>query len=255
MKELKRLWKPLVFASGCALLLCTVSSANASSTSTSTSNTQNVVVTNTSANPVPVTGAVASAQSGSWTVGVNNTFADPVPIIAAGSVASAQSGTWTVGINGTPSFVVANTSANPLPIAGTVSAAQSGDWAVSLKGTPAVALSGSPTVQVSTTTDLILDGEIQGIPPQLFDSTGPMDVSAYKQIRIAVEASVTPFLVDIYTITSRGTKLLLEQVASGNSTQFTRVYDTPGRTIEIFVRNQSTSSQLDATIDIWGRSN
>src|SRR5262245_62116588 len=55
----------------------------------------NVTVVNTAANPVPVTGAIQSQQSGSWTV--------------------AQSGSWTVGQNGTWNVNV-NSVNNPIAV-------------------------------------------------------------------------------------------------------------------------------------------
>jgi hypothetical protein len=57
-----------------------------------------VVVTNTTANPVPVTGGVA----------VTNSAANPVPVAVTGTpvVNASQNGTWNVGIAGTPTVKI-----------------------------------------------------------------------------------------------------------------------------------------------------
>lgn len=54
--------------------------------------------------PVPVSGTVASTQSGLWNVGIAGT-----PTVAA-----AQSGSWSVGISGTPTVNLNNSVANPV---------------------------------------------------------------------------------------------------------------------------------------------
>ncbi len=49
---------------------------------------------------------------------VVNTAAEPVPVtgtIAGGTVQAQQGGTWNVGITGTPTFLVGNASSEPLP--------------------------------------------------------------------------------------------------------------------------------------------
>src|SRR5262249_22483081 len=88
-----------------------------------------VLVTNTPAQPVPVTGSIGvggtvqAQQSGTWNVSINGTP----------TVQSQQSGTWNVGINGTP----------------TVQAQQNGVWTVGITGTPTVQVASSATNPVN----------------------------------------------------------------------------------------------------------
>ena len=64
-------------------------------------------------------GVVAGGAAGpEKQVVVVNTAAEPVPVtgtIAGGTVQAQQNGTWTVGIDGTPTFLVGNAADAPLP--------------------------------------------------------------------------------------------------------------------------------------------
>ncbi len=81
-----------------------------------------VSVTNTSANPVPVSGAVT--VTGTSNVNVTNTN---IPVT----------------VTGTSNVNVTNAS---IPVTGSVAASQSGSWNVGITGTPSVAISGPVSV-------------------------------------------------------------------------------------------------------------
>jgi hypothetical protein len=68
-----------------------------------------VQVTNTAANPVPITAPQPLPISGSVTVsGTSNVNVTNASIPVTGSVNASQSGTWNVGITGTPTVKVSN---------------------------------------------------------------------------------------------------------------------------------------------------
>jgi hypothetical protein len=107
-KPLKKLSQLLLI--GLGLGISAVALSTIPSTPASASGGAAVTVINT---PLPVTGSVSAAQSGTWNVGVTGTPNVNVansPTVSIGntpSVNATQTGTWDVGISG-------NTSTNPL---------------------------------------------------------------------------------------------------------------------------------------------
>jgi len=185
MQGTMKFWKRLVFASGLGLVLLSVSLAEAQAAPTT--QPQPVVVTNTASQPVPVTGSVAAAQSGSWTVGI----------------------------------------------------------------------SGTPTVNVSGSTVVAFD-DSRSYPANTSQFFGPIDVSAYKQIRIAVGAQDTladpTFQVRVYTSGPNNTYCLLDDLqGSLSSGGVTKAYDVPGRSIYLSVFSPTGAIFIEATV--WGRTN
>ena len=209
-------------------------------------NTSPVLVTNAgAAQAVPV------QVQGTATIAGNVSIANTPSVTLANSptVNSQQAGAWNVGISGTPT-VGLSSSANG------VQAQQSGIWNVGITGIPTVALSSGNTTNIFDQLQTVVP--FSPSSPAGNGVFGPIAVSAYRQIRVAVRllGGGTSFQSKVFTGSSgSGAAYLLDLFnASVSQTDFTRVYDTPGEAIQVNVVNTSGFDDSVA-VTVWGRTN
>ena len=217
-------------------------------------NTSPVLVTNAgAAQAVPVQVEGTATIAGSVSIGnipsviVSNT--PSVTLANSPTVSSQQAGAWNVGINGTPT-VGLSASANA------VQAQQSGIWNVGITGTPTVSLSGLSTVKVSGTTVNAFNTS-QYVSAGEAGLFGLFDVSSYKQIRVGISSGGS-FVANISTETADSDAAYRLDSTNGTpyraSTEYLKVFDTPGELLKVDVFNTSLQPQV-IHLTIWARTN
>lgn len=174
-------------------------------------------------------------------VTVVNGAAEPVPTSVKGTAQVAgtvglAAGT-SVGISGTPSVNVIS-----LP-------------AVQLAGTPTVNVGNFPPGDGGGSTDLVWS-QVFTISPGELQLLGPVDVSAYREVRVIATAfglgdyQVAALVVDESGL---GLDLLLDaNVVSGTSGSGTTLFTVPGRLIKFVAVGPSAGSST-VGISVYGR--
>src|SRR5262249_61391397 len=109
------------------------------------------------------------------------------------------------------------------------------------------------TVKIAATTVKIFEQRLSLSAAETFWS-GPIDVSPYKQIRVAAFGNLNPtFTVNTWALGVLGSLEYLLDNTTTVDRYFTRTIDTPGETITLAVKNTDQPNIIDVVV--WGRAN
>jgi hypothetical protein len=242
-------------------LTTATSSPQATAAGPTSSSTTTVV--NGASNPVITralsasSDSVASAQSGTWNVGITGTptvsaTVTSMPTVDAnilGNPAVVVSNVPTVNLNGTPAVTATITNTPSVTLSGTPT--------VNIVGTPSVALSGTPAVAIGSKSAQVLYQQ-QTAPPFGGAATiNNIDISGYSAVRVFVQAnqaSTGGSMIDIYTYDDSHTSFWRLGSGTINNTalSFASALEVPGRNLTISMINNE-SFNVTYSVMVIGR--
>ena len=183
--------------------------------------------------------AFGQANKPASSVTVTNDASNPVPVAVQGTTNVSITGTPSVNINNAPTITgitnpvtVRNTAATPLYV------------------TPTSSPSASVTTLLYSTTITF-----NSVGTRVFPAS-PLDVSACSTIRTGVGTSFSGDTVAVTLGNELGftlDKYIVGTVLGGNITDITRVYETPGLSVQFGLTLQNLPTGNPITLAIWCR--
>lgn len=162
------------------------------------------------------------------------------------------SGNLQVKVNNLPTTQAVSGTVN----VGNLPATQPISGTVNIGNSPTVAISPTGnTVQVAGTTHELASGFIQMHPTDtlLFLTGGPIDVSAYRQIRLTVFkcSGVGTIGVSLIGLAQSGLNFTIDSFNVSSCDFVSRSYDVPGT--RILVRFENSGADIGAQVGLFGR--
>jgi len=189
--------------------------------------------------------SIAAGPPTGLDVTVTNTPANPVPVTLQGSGSV------------TGSVAITNTSANPVPVTGTVGINPAAN-AVSISGTPSVSISSMPATSSGDRTSVVSSGSttFNGVVSQPVENK---DLTQFKMVKLVITAPTSfgssHMEARVYEARS-STFILIDKFAiPDNNTGAVRFYELPGNRFSVEIINNTPGA--DQTFDylLLGRTN